>query len=283
MAFVRVKRRHDEDPFNSIVVSHKKLKAIGTDFSSNSVFQFAATIKDENENLSQILKKVREGKSVKNLTKHNKYKNINATIEHSKAERLKLVNTLRADKEDTVLFKEKDGDSSKITIVDFIKQVDNNDKPLVDEGISIDYVYDLYYVSISDDKSIDIQDIDSVHGLDSDKFYNICSKIDDSDHSSHCEDEDDSNDEGNWRNDYPDEDEIDNSDDEDFDGLIIQSKQWRIHSCSSSDSKNKDSDDEDSIEDYDVRFARYKERVKAEEHGFYNSVIEDSSSSSSDE
>jgi len=47
MAFVRVKRRHDEDPFNSIVVSHKKLKAIGNDFSSNSVFQFAATIKDE--------------------------------------------------------------------------------------------------------------------------------------------------------------------------------------------------------------------------------------------
>lgn len=44
----------------------------------------------QNENLSQILKKVREGKSVKNLTKHNKYKNINATVEHSKAERLKV-------------------------------------------------------------------------------------------------------------------------------------------------------------------------------------------------
>lgn len=50
----------------------------------------------------------------------------------------------------------------------------------------------------------------SVHGLDSDKFYNICSNIIDSDDSSHCEDEDDSNDEGNWRNDYPDEDEMEN-------------------------------------------------------------------------
>lgn len=47
----------------------------------------------------------------------------------------------------------------------------------------------------------------SVHGFDSDKFYNICRSIDESDSSSHCEDEDDSNDENNWRNDYPDEDE----------------------------------------------------------------------------
>lgn len=49
----------------------------------------------------------------------------------------------------------------------------------------------------------------SVHGLDSDKFYNICNTID-TDESSDCEDEDDSNDECNWRNDYPDEDEMEN-------------------------------------------------------------------------
>lgn len=47
MAFVRVKRRYDEDPFNSIVISHKKQKTIGTDFSKDRVFQFAATIKNE--------------------------------------------------------------------------------------------------------------------------------------------------------------------------------------------------------------------------------------------
>lgn len=47
MAFVRVKRRYDEDPFNSIVVSHKKLKSLGTSSSEDCVFQFAATIKDE--------------------------------------------------------------------------------------------------------------------------------------------------------------------------------------------------------------------------------------------
>lgn len=45
-------------------------------------------------------------------------------------------------------------------MVDFIKQAEDNRKPLLDEGISIDYVYDLYYVSNNDDKSIDIQDID---------------------------------------------------------------------------------------------------------------------------
>jgi len=47
MSFVRVKRRHNEDPFNSIVVSHKKLKTIGTEFSRDCVFQFAATLKNE--------------------------------------------------------------------------------------------------------------------------------------------------------------------------------------------------------------------------------------------
>lgn len=47
MEFVRVKRRYNEDPFNSIVVSHKKLKTVGADLSKDCVFQFAATIKDE--------------------------------------------------------------------------------------------------------------------------------------------------------------------------------------------------------------------------------------------
>lgn len=47
MAFVRVKRRHDEDPFNSIVVSHKKLKAMGTGHNKDCVFQFAATVTNE--------------------------------------------------------------------------------------------------------------------------------------------------------------------------------------------------------------------------------------------
>jgi len=47
MAFVRVKRRYDEDPFNSIVVSHKKLKTTGTNVSKDCVFQFATTLKTE--------------------------------------------------------------------------------------------------------------------------------------------------------------------------------------------------------------------------------------------
>lgn len=49
----------------------------------------------------------------------------------------------------------------------------------------------------------------SVHGLESDKFYNICSYMNEYEaDSSSCELEDDSNDEGNWRNDYPEEDDF---------------------------------------------------------------------------
>lgn len=47
--------------------------------------------------------------------------------------------------------------------MDFVKQLEDNVKPLIDEGISIDYVYDLYYASNNDNKSIDIQDIDRYH------------------------------------------------------------------------------------------------------------------------
>lgn len=71
-----------------------------------------------------------------------------------------ILNNLRAVKQDTVPIEEKDGENSEIKVVDFVKQMDSNDKPLVDEGISVDYVYDLYYASTKDDKSIDIQDID---------------------------------------------------------------------------------------------------------------------------
>lgn len=71
-----------------------------------------------------------------------------------------MVNALRAVKQDTVPIDEKGGESSEIKVVDFIIQTEDNRKPLIDEGISIDYVYDLYYASNNNEKSIDIQDID---------------------------------------------------------------------------------------------------------------------------
>ncbi|XP_025200737.1 probable RNA polymerase II nuclear localization protein SLC7A6OS [Melanaphis sacchari] len=276
MAFVRVKRRYNEDPFNSIVVSHKKLKTIDTDSSRDCIFQFAATLTHENTNISQILKKVREEQSVKILTKKNKNENINDVVEHSKTKRLRLVNALRAVKQDTVPIEEIDGENLEIKVVDFVKQAEDNKKPLIDEGISIDYVYDLYYALNDDDKTIDLQDIDSVHGLDSDNFYNSCNAIDNSDNdSSLCEDDDDSNDEGNWRNDYPDEDEMDNDEEDCYQGLISKSKHWNVQSDSSSDS-------ESYVKDYELHFARYKERVKAEEFSFNSSIENVSSSSTSD-
>lgn len=43
------------------------------------------------------------------------------------------------------------------------------------------------------------------------------------------------------------------------------------------------SDTDENIEDYDLRFARYKERVKAEEHFFYNSIDSSGSTNDSDD
>lgn len=50
---------------------------------------------------------------------------------------------------------------------------------------------------------------------------------------------------------------------------------------SSSTDKEDEDDNVDHINDYDVRFARYKDRVKVQEHYFYNSIVEDSISGSS--
>ncbi|VVC33801.1 Transcription factor Iwr1 [Cinara cedri] len=294
MEFVRVKRRHDEDPFNSIVVSHKKLKTNGSSFSTDCVFQFAATIKDENENLSQILKDVRESKSVKCLTKINRNKNTNNVVAHSKAERLKILDTLRAVKQDTVTVEEKDGENSEIKVVDFITKADDETKASIDdEGISIDYVYDVYYALNNDNKPLDIDDIDSVRELEPASYYsmyenqNHCCRslqyeeVNDDDADSDADDNDDSNDEGNWRNDYPEEDEMINSDnDDDFESLVVPTRRWNINNYSSSD--DDDFDNRDLPNDYDSRLARYKERVKAQEHYYYNNDINDSTSGSSD-
>lgn len=74
-----------------------------------------------------------------------------------------MLDTLRPVKQDTVSVEEKDGESSEIKVVDFVKQTKDNEATIAlidDEGISIDYVYDVYYSLDNDDKSIDITDID---------------------------------------------------------------------------------------------------------------------------
>jgi len=64
-----------------------------------------------------------------------------------------------------------------------------------------EYVYDLYYTH-TDVNDIDLQAVLTVKSL-CEEFVNE-EEMADRDYI--CEDEDDSNDEGNWRNDYPDED-----------------------------------------------------------------------------
>lgn len=73
-----------------------------------------------------------------------------------------MLDTLRPVKQDTVSVEEKDGESSEIKVVDFVTQAEDNEAKasIDDEGISIDYVFDVYYSLDNDDKSIDITDID---------------------------------------------------------------------------------------------------------------------------
>lgn len=72
-----------------------------------------------------------------------------------------MLDTLRAVKQDTVSVEEKDGENSKIKVVNFVKHAEDDGAKasIDDEGISIDYVYDLYYALNNDDKSSGIENI----------------------------------------------------------------------------------------------------------------------------
>ena len=73
----------------------------------------------------------------------------------------------------------------------------------VDNPVEQDYVYDLYYTNRHDFDFRMLDNILSIEAYNEEYVYDdYRSKVDDEAY----DDEDDSNDEGNWRNDYPDED-----------------------------------------------------------------------------
>uniref|UniRef100_A0A1B6DHM4 Probable RNA polymerase II nuclear localization protein SLC7A6OS n=1 Tax=Clastoptera arizonana TaxID=38151 RepID=A0A1B6DHM4_9HEMI len=214
MALVRLKRSFDEEPIDTLVIAYKKRKE---DSQETSVFKFATTL-NEKEDVFQHYPKVIDLADSKKLFKQKHVSNITDKLRKesrlcSKNNRLKLVNLLRESLE------RDSGDSqsfSEVTLLDVEKNFTSDDNHKADEKLEdvkdTSYVYDIYYTSKTlNDFDITTTDSEiSCHVLDSELILE--NYRDDAYAAEESqEDDDDSNDENNWRNDYPEEGQDDDS------------------------------------------------------------------------
>lgn len=231
MACVRLKRYLTNEPVEAIVVSHKRrrLEGEGDGDEVQTVFRYAGTVLSKDESVKVTLSKtvhldkykLSSRKNVKTSIVANKIKE--TTRNTSKENRYKLVSTKRgitekslsssADK-NTVEQEDAEGgdycklydieDYSNVTKLSKKEQVITcNGEPMTcaADGLSEpQYVYDLYYINSDNiqafsEESVRIEFWDAI----TEQMY-------DNDDSDIYNEDDDSNDENYWANDYPDED-----------------------------------------------------------------------------
>ncbi|XP_023233989.1 probable RNA polymerase II nuclear localization protein SLC7A6OS [Centruroides sculpturatus] len=135
-----------------------------------------------------------------------------------------------------------------------------NGLPLL-KSEEIEYVYDLYYSPDADFDSQAIENVVSIKGctLENDLVYP------DGDDDDQCFDDDDSNDEDNWRNDYPEEDPLFERNLDyfgDYDEIEEEFLE-RIRDCDIASDEYCSDDDNDygSSNDFDHNYAKYKTHI----------------------
>ncbi|GFT05004.1 putative RNA polymerase II nuclear localization protein SLC7A6OS [Trichonephila clavipes] len=243
-AVLRLKRKACNEPVEGLVVALKKSKFDETSNTNEVFFKFAATLKSETESVKDHIQAVLSKEKVKKSSKwrdpksavadqkniRNIYMKLKSEYKAaSEKKKLDLLNNRRLILSETVPIEEVENSSPENAEVrklfqlydiieeseDFKKQGEEvestitcNDEPLIREK-SGDYVYDVYISDVQIDCSF-VDNPVSVRPctMAQDDIYS--GESDDEVH----EDEDDSNDENNWRNEYP-EDESSDSHSED--------------------------------------------------------------------
>lgn len=248
-AVLRLKRKACNEPVEGLVVALKKSKFDETSNKNEVFFKFAATLKSETESVKDHIQAVLSKEKIQKFSKwrdpksavadqknvHNIYMKLKSEYKAaSEKKKLDLLNNRRLILSETVPIEEVENSSPENAEVrklfqlydiieeseDFKKQSEEvestitcNDEPLVREK-SGDYVYDVYISDVQIDCSFVDNPVsvrpctmtqDDIYSGDSDD----CGEV--------HEDEDDSNDENNWRNDYP-EDESSGSQSEEGSG-----------------------------------------------------------------
>lgn len=225
MAFLKVKRKCEEDPKEVLVLAHKKCKLQETS-DQISIFELASSAVQEKDVDDAIIKTVKYHgvKSPKCDLEKLKTRMREDHKERNKRSRYKLYTATRK-------LDDADPDLS-VSVIDVL----NGDDATQNEEQN-EYVYDIYYSS----SNVDVMDPDFtekhiLHDVQDD--YDWDHQFE-SENECDAPDEDDSNDENNWRNDYPEEESSeDTSPIEDDDYLSKEMSKMRIpsdHSLSSSD------------------------------------------------
>ncbi|XP_053999233.1 probable RNA polymerase II nuclear localization protein SLC7A6OS [Hylaeus anthracinus] len=265
-AVLRVKRRHDDEPLNALLIACKRSKSADDEEAPESaatvpltaVVKFAGTVKNQEDNVVQHLIQTLGKDELKANFKQHSVDIINKARERAKQasaeNRYKVINCFRSlDSTNHEVLEDK-----IMTVIDVEDSVScavpKEHSTQNDEG----YVYDLYFGQTENELHPD--NMLFVHPLDQelvfDTYRNNHSDIE-------CESED-SNSESNWRNDYPDSDHSERSiDDEDMkeavrnlrleDGSDLSSEDDFVYAVNEKD-----------VESYGYKYAKYKARVKNE-------------------
>eukprot|EP00794_Sanderia_malayensis_P017366 gene17366-19104_t len=235
---LRVKRRRIEDPFHALVVQHSVEKKPRTqsleevDNAGKCIFKFAGTVNEgedlNKKNFFEKLDAQKEFKTDTSIKDEDKYRTEKLFAQQCEAaspfkiisnsemtsddslgnvvEIFDIENASRAPKKTTK--SEQDPDAVICNSVQMIREkLKISDDSEIEDA---DYVYDLYYAN--ERKLESHEDVLYIQTLDQDLLFDfeINGRFEDEDHI--YGDDDDSNEESNWRNDYPDEDEFYNSD-----------------------------------------------------------------------
>ncbi|KAL1513394.1 hypothetical protein ABEB36_002813 [Hypothenemus hampei] len=230
-AVVRIKRRLDENPLETLVLNCKRRKVNETDNEKSedlsAVLRFAGTA-EKDENLENVLRKHRIADRTERKDQYkshpvNIFEKMRSNMkETSRTNRYKVVNCFRKslNAEETENKTEDYPLQSQITVLDIETETETVNSGVSDtnhenQRQSSNYVYDFYYTSSDDFGEGDIEDYVSVYPLNDPLFFGTIRDNSLNDPESD-EDSEDSNAENHWRNDYPDEEDLESITEDDM-------------------------------------------------------------------
>ncbi|KAJ8948891.1 hypothetical protein NQ318_005512 [Aromia moschata] len=288
-AVVRVKRRLEETPLEGLILSCKRRKISHDKETSTSknpelsaaVLKFAGTIK-EDENVFTHLKK-QQIPELSDLKEQFKKHAVNLTDklrfekqESSKSNRYKIVNCFRSQSIDDPVTSDKS--QSEYTVFDVETDLNDNNSKTENQNIvesDVKYVYDLYYTNSDDFGDAEVEDYVSVYPL-SNALITGSTRDNGLNEPDSDDGSEDSNAENNWRNDYPDESDMESVNEDDMVEAIKnidigedllssdEGEEGFVYSIDSEGAGFEEDIDESDVFRYGERYAKFRAKYKKE-------------------
>lgn len=271
-AVFRIKRRIDDEPFDKFVVNCKRPKladeatasqadSIASDPSGRHILKLAGTVQ-AGDDIGAHLSRLQKADAEQCVRKLRKPSNVLAKLRQqlqndAQRQRYKILSDCRAGNAD---------DSGRLTVIDVVKEGEGAAaaRPAAEASSETDrFVYDLYTVDGGEaPMRWDIEHIDSIVPFD-DIGYQFDQTFVDSDIDS-----EDSNDEANWRNDYPDTDDGASVGDDDM-RRAVEDLNFHSDALSSDDEKG-DGDGVvhfvDQADDDDAEYEYFRKHGRVKSH-----------------